>query len=161
MQSSTKEMRSEFVQLWSQLGQFWGVPATSTARVYAWLLSCPDGTGADSEELMHSLRMSHGAVSMACKELRDCGLATAMQESGARRSRHTAVADLTTVIRTSTGRGSVESGIPFSTASGTGSRGWNRTTRQPRLPSGTGWNRLKPASVWPTGWPNGFWTAAS
>ncbi|MDG2039391.1 MAG: hypothetical protein P8J30_02795 [Ilumatobacter sp.] len=98
MQSATEDVRGEFVQLWSQLGQFWGIPA-STARVYAWLLSCPDGTGADSEELMEGLRMSRGAVSMACKELRDWGLATAMQEPGTRRSRHTVVADLTTVVR--------------------------------------------------------------
>jgi hypothetical protein len=55
MQNATEDVRGEFVQLWSQLGQFWGNPA-STARVYAWLLSCPDGTGADSEEFMKGLQ---------------------------------------------------------------------------------------------------------
>ena len=71
MRASTEQVRNEFIQLWSRLGQFWGIPA-GTSRVYAWLLGQPDGAG--SEEIMAGLRMSRGGVSMACKELRDWGL---------------------------------------------------------------------------------------
>ena len=42
----TAEVRAELVQLWSRLGQFWGIPA-GTARVYGWLLGCPRGAGSD------------------------------------------------------------------------------------------------------------------
>jgi len=37
---------------------------------------------------MRGLSMSRGAVSMACKELRDWGLVTTLQEPGVRRARH-------------------------------------------------------------------------
>mgnify|MGYP001056977045 FL=1 len=98
MQAATEQVRTEFIQLWSQLGQFWGIPA-ATSRVYAWLLICPHDVGADSEEIMRGLSMSRGAVSMACKELRDWGLVTTLQEPGVRRARHAVVSDLATVIR--------------------------------------------------------------
>ena len=81
---------------WSRLGQFWGIPA-ATARVYAWLLSRPDGAG--SEEIMAGLTMSRGAVSMACRELRDWGLVIAVQDPGERRIRHVVETDLATVVR--------------------------------------------------------------
>ena len=96
MKASTEQVRAEFIQLWSRLGQFWGIPA-GTSRVYAWLLSCPDG--AWSEEIMDGLTMSRGAVSMACKELRDWGLATSVQEPGVRKARYQVETDLGTVIR--------------------------------------------------------------
>ncbi len=96
MKTSTEQVRAEFIQLWSRLGQFWGIPA-GTSRVYAWLLSCPDG--AWSEEIMDGLTMSRGAVSMACKELRDWGLVTAVQDPGVRKTRHTVETELATVVR--------------------------------------------------------------
>ena len=96
MKASTEQVRAEFIQLWSRLGQFWGIPA-GTSRVYAWLLSCPDG--AWSEEIMDGLTMSRGAVSMACKELRDWGLVTAVQDPGVRKTRHTVETELATVVR--------------------------------------------------------------
>ena len=96
MEASTEQVRAEFIQLWSRLGQFWGIPA-GTSRVYAWLLSCPDG--AWSEEIMAGLTMSRGAVSMACKELRDWGLATSVQEPGVRKTRYTVETELATVVR--------------------------------------------------------------
>ena len=96
MKASTEQVRDEFIQLWSRLGQFWGIPA-GTSRVYAWLLSCPDGTG--SEEIMAGLMMSRGAVSMACKELRDWGLAVAVRDPGQRRVRYAVETDLATVVR--------------------------------------------------------------
>ena len=96
MDTATEEVRAEIVQLWSRLGQFWGIPA-GTARVYAWLLTCPHGAGSD--EIMAGLTMSRGAVSMACKELRDWGLVVAVQDPGARRVRHTVQEDLATVVR--------------------------------------------------------------
>ena len=96
MDASTEQVRAEFIQLWSRLGQFWGIPA-GTSRVYAWLLSCPDGAG--SEEIMDGLTMSRGAVSMACKELRDWGLMTAVQEPGVRKTRYKVETDLATVVR--------------------------------------------------------------
>lgn len=96
MNASTEQVRDEFIQLWSRLGQFWGIPA-ATSRVYAWLLSRPDGAG--SEEIMGGLAMSRGAVSMACKELRDWGLVITVQDRGERRARHVVETDLATVVR--------------------------------------------------------------
>ena len=96
MDASTAQVRDEFIQLWSRLGQFWGIP-TGTSRVYAWLLSRPDGAGSD--EIMAGLRMSRGAVSMACKELRDWGLVLTLQDPGERRARHVVETDLSTVVR--------------------------------------------------------------
>ena len=96
MQASTAQVRDEFVRLWSRLGQFWGIPA-GTSRVYAWLLSRPDGAGSD--EIMAGLRMSRGTVSMACKELRDWGLVLTLQDPGERRARHVVETDLSTVVR--------------------------------------------------------------
>ncbi len=96
MDPSTAQVRDEFIQLWSRLGQFWGIPA-GTSRVYAWLLSRPDGAGSD--EIMTGLRMSRGAVSMACKELRDWGLILTLQDPGERRARHVVETDLATVVR--------------------------------------------------------------
>lgn len=93
---TTADVRAELVQLWSRLGQFWGIPA-GTARVYAWLLGCPRGAG--SEEIMAGLTMSRGAVSMACKELRDWGLVVAVQDPGQRRVRHAVQDDLASVVR--------------------------------------------------------------
>ena len=94
--AATAEIRAELVQLWSRLGQFWGIPA-GTARVYAWLLGCPHGAGSD--EIMAALTMSRGAVSMACKELRDWGLVVAVQDPGQRRVRHAVQDDLASVVR--------------------------------------------------------------
>ena len=96
MNATTEQVRAEFVQLWSRLGQFWGIPA-GTSRVYAWLLSCPDGAG--SEQIMEGLTMSRGAVSMACKELRDWGLATTVREPGVRKTRYQVETELATVVR--------------------------------------------------------------
>ena len=96
MDASTEQVRDEFIQLWSRLGQFWGIPA-GTSRVYAWLLSRPDGAG--SEAIMAGLGMSRGAVSMACKELRDWGLVITVQDLGERRGRHVVETDLVTVVR--------------------------------------------------------------
>lgn len=93
---ATADVRDELVQLWSRLGQFWGIPA-GTARVYAWLLGCPHGAGSD--EIMTGLTMSRGAVSMACKELRDWGLVVAVQDPGQRRVRHAVQDDLASVVR--------------------------------------------------------------
>ena len=96
MNASTTQVRDEFIQLWSRLGQFWGIPAAAS-RVYAWLLGQPGGAG--SEEIMAGLKMSRGAVSMACKELRDWGLIVTVQDAGERRARHVVENDLATVVR--------------------------------------------------------------
>jgi DNA-binding transcriptional regulator GbsR (MarR family) len=96
MRASTEQVRNEFIQLWSRLGVFWGIPA-GTSRVYAWLLSRPDGAGSD--EIMAGLKMSRGAVSMACKELRDWGLVITVQDPGERRARHLVETELVTVVR--------------------------------------------------------------
>ena len=96
MDAATEDVRADLVQLWSRLGQFWGIPA-GTARVYAWLLGCPRGAGSD--EIMAGLAMSRGAVSMACRELRDWGLVVAVRDPGERRIRHAVQEDLASVVR--------------------------------------------------------------
>ena len=75
-------VRESFVRLWGSLGTFWGVPPT-TARVFGWLLS--QGEPADAEEIMSALDLSRGAVSMACRELREWGLISPERMAGSRR----------------------------------------------------------------------------
>lgn len=89
-------VRREFVQLWGAMGHFWGISPT-TAKVHSWLLSSP--RPADTEEIMQGLEMSRGAVSMACRELRDWGLIFPEKEPGERRMKYRPATDLEKVIR--------------------------------------------------------------
>lgn len=90
------EVRESFVQLWGALGTFWGVSPT-TARIHGWLLSRAEG--ADAEEIMKGLDLSRGAVSMACRELRDWGLIFPEKVSGSRRVVYRPETDLEKVTR--------------------------------------------------------------
>lgn len=95
-ESRVEQVRDAFVQLWGSMGHFWGIPPT-TARVHSWLLSQPNP--ADTDEIMHGLEMSRGAVSMACRELRDWGLIQSEKLPGARRVSYRPATDLEKVIR--------------------------------------------------------------
>ncbi|MEM8930430.1 MAG: MarR family transcriptional regulator [Acidobacteriota bacterium] len=90
------DVRESFVQLWGALGPFWGITPTA-ARVHAWLLSHPDP--ADSEAIMDGLEMSRGAVSMACRELREWHLVEAEKSPGSRRAHYRPATDLEKVVR--------------------------------------------------------------
>lgn len=94
--SEIDHVREAFVQLWGSMGPFWGI-APTTARVYSWLLSRAEP--ADAEEIMAGLDMSRGAVSMACKELRDWHLIETEKAPGSRRARYVPATDLEKVIR--------------------------------------------------------------
>jgi DNA-binding transcriptional regulator GbsR (MarR family) len=94
--SNAEDVRHAFVELWSSMGPFWGVPP-STARVYGWLIA--RSTSATAEELMAGLGMSRGAVSMACRELRDWGLLHVERASGSRQSAYRPEADLERAIK--------------------------------------------------------------
>lgn len=89
-------VRESFVQLWGSLGTFWGVSPT-TARVCGWLLSQVEP--ADAEEIMEALDLSRGAVSMACRELRDWGLLHPERVAGSRRIVYRAETDLEKITR--------------------------------------------------------------
>lgn len=90
------DVRAEFVNLWGRMGGFWGVPPT-TARVYGFLLSLDHA--ASSDEIITGLAMSRGAVSMACRELRDWGLIHSEHEPGSRQVRYRPETDLEKAIR--------------------------------------------------------------
>ena len=90
------EVRDAFTQLWGTLGPFWGVSPT-TARIFGWLLSQPEG--ADAEEVMKGLDLSRGAVSMGCKELREWGLIYLEKAPGSRRQIYVPESDLMRVTR--------------------------------------------------------------
>jgi DNA-binding transcriptional regulator GbsR (MarR family) len=92
----TAAVREAFVGLWGNMGPFWGVPP-ATARVYGWLISQADA--ATSDEIMDGLGMSRGAVSMACRELRDWGLIDLERESGMRQLRYRPETDLEKAIK--------------------------------------------------------------
>jgi DNA-binding transcriptional regulator GbsR (MarR family) len=92
----TEDVRDAFVALWGSLGPFWGV-SPATARVYGWLISKKDGATAD--EIMAGTGMSRGAVSMACKELRDWGLVHQRREAGERQGSYHPETDLEKAIR--------------------------------------------------------------
>jgi DNA-binding transcriptional regulator GbsR (MarR family) len=94
--NSIDTVRREFVQLWGSMGPFWGI-SPAAARVYGWLLSRSDTATAD--ELMEGLDMSRGAVSMACRELRDWGLVTLGKESGSRQLSYRPETDLERAMR--------------------------------------------------------------
>ncbi|MCP4654357.1 MAG: hypothetical protein GY856_02950 [bacterium] len=94
--SEVDAVRQDFVQLWGSMAHLWGISPTM-ARVYSWLLSC--AAPADTEEIMEGLVMSRGAVSMACRELRDWGLVFPEKVPGARRVSYRPVTDLEKVIR--------------------------------------------------------------
>ena len=89
-------VRDAFVQLWGAMGPFWGI-APTTARVYSWLLSRAEP--ADTEEIMQGLEMSRGAVSMACRELREWHLIVPEKAPGSRRVNFHVATDLEKVIR--------------------------------------------------------------
>ena len=92
----TEAVRKEFVQLWGSMGPFWGV-SPATARIYGWLISRKDSATAD--EIMEGLEMSRGAVSMACRELRDWGLVALEKESGTRQLSYRPETDLEKAMR--------------------------------------------------------------
>ena len=93
---SVARVREEFVQLWGALGTFWGVPPT-TARVFGWLMSRDEP--ADAQEIMAGLGLSRGAVSMACRELREWKLIAPERVAGARRVVYRPETDLERVLR--------------------------------------------------------------
>ena len=90
------DVRQEFVQLWGAMAPFWGISPT-TARVYSWLLSRVEP--ADADEIMEGLELSRGAVSMACRDLRDWGLIFPEKCSGSRRILYRPATDFEKVIR--------------------------------------------------------------
>ena len=96
MSEQLEAVRRDFVQLWGAMAPFWGISPT-TARVYSWLLS-RDRT-ADADEIMHGLELSRGAISMACRELRDWGLIFPEKEPGSRRITYRPATDLEKVIK--------------------------------------------------------------
>ena len=89
-------VREEFVQLWGALGTFWGVPPT-TARVFGWLMARSEP--ADAQEIMAGLGLSRGAVSMACKDLREWKLIAPERVAGTRRVVYRPETDLERVLR--------------------------------------------------------------
>ncbi|HVS66644.1 MAG TPA: MarR family transcriptional regulator [Thermoanaerobaculia bacterium] len=89
-------VRDAFVQLWGSLGTFWGVSPT-TARVFGWLLSRSEP--ADAVEIMEGLDLSRGAVSMACRELREWRLITTERMPGSRRTLYHPETDFEKVVR--------------------------------------------------------------
>jgi DNA-binding transcriptional regulator GbsR (MarR family) len=94
--SDTESVRAAFVELWGGMGPFWGVPP-ATARVYGWLISKKDPATAD--EIVEGLEMSRGAVSMACRELRDWGLVHLERSSGTRQLAYRPETDLERAIK--------------------------------------------------------------
>jgi DNA-binding transcriptional regulator GbsR (MarR family) len=94
--STVDAVRESFVSLWGSLGTFWGVSPT-TARIFGWLLSRSDA--ADAEEIMTGLDLSRGAVSMACRELREWRLVTTEKAPGSRRVVYRPETDLDKVTR--------------------------------------------------------------
>ncbi len=91
-----EDVRQAFVQLWGSMGPFWGISPT-TARVHSWLLSQPEP--ADTDEIMQGLEMSRGAVSMACRDLREWHLIFPEKAPGSRRILYRPATDLEKVIR--------------------------------------------------------------
>ena len=69
----------------------------TTARVFGWLMSRSEP--ADAQEIMAGLELSRGAVSMACRELREWKLISPERVAGARRVVYRPETDLERVLR--------------------------------------------------------------
>ncbi len=95
-ESELAQVQQAFVQLWGAMGTFWGI-SPATARVFAWLLSRAEP--ADSDAIMAGLEMSRGAVSMACRDLRQWGLVFPEKIPGSRKVVFRPATDLEKVIR--------------------------------------------------------------
>ncbi|MFT5284330.1 MAG: DNA-binding transcriptional regulator GbsR (MarR family) [Planctomycetota bacterium] len=93
---STDDVRQAFLDLWSSLATFWGIPP-NTARVYAWLLASAEPV--DAETLSSELEMSRGAISMATRDLKDWGLVLLVKPSGSRRTLFRPETDPDKVVR--------------------------------------------------------------
>lgn len=94
--SDVDAVRQDFIQLWGTMGPFWGI-SQATARVYSWLLSRSEAC--DADEIMAGLDLSRGAVSMACRELREWHLIVVDKGPGSRRVLYRPSTDLEQVIR--------------------------------------------------------------
>lgn len=94
--SDVEAVRGAFIELWGSLGPFWGVPP-ATARVFGFLLTKKESQTAD--EIVEDLGMSRGAVSMACRELRDWGLVHLERSAGTRQLAYRPETDLERAIR--------------------------------------------------------------
>ncbi|MEM7349690.1 MAG: hypothetical protein AAF657_02715 [Acidobacteriota bacterium] len=94
--NEVETVRQAFVQLWGSMGPFWGISPTA-ARVYSWLLSRAEPAHAD--DIVGGLEMSRGAVSMACRELREWHLIFPEKLPGTRRVIYRPATDLEKVIR--------------------------------------------------------------
>jgi DNA-binding transcriptional regulator GbsR (MarR family) len=94
--SDVDAVRQAFIQLWGTMGPFWGI-SQATARVYSWLLARSEP--ADTDEVMAGLDLSRGAVSMACRELREWHLIVVDKGPGSRRVLYRPSTDLEQVIR--------------------------------------------------------------
>lgn len=91
-----EDVRRAFIQLWGAMGSFWGIPPT-TAQVHSYLLSQVEPK--DTDEIMAGIELSRGAVSMACRELRDWGLVHVEKRPGSRRVTFRPATELERVIR--------------------------------------------------------------
>lgn len=94
--SDLDTIRDEVVQFWSQMAPFWAI-SPAAARVHAYLLTTTEESDADM--LMEGLGLSRGAVSMACKELREWGLILQNKPAGTRRVLFRAETDWEHAIR--------------------------------------------------------------
>jgi DNA-binding transcriptional regulator GbsR (MarR family) len=94
--TDTDLVRESFIELWGSMGPFWGVPP-GTARVYGFLISKEASQTAD--DIVEGLGMSRGAVSMACRDLRDWGLVHLERSSGTRQIAYRPETDLEKAIR--------------------------------------------------------------
>ena len=90
------QVREELIMLWDRLGPLWGI-SPSAGRVHGWLLTQPEPQ--EAEEIADGLKMSRGAVSMACTELEEWGVIIAERPAGSRRQLYRPVTDLEQVVR--------------------------------------------------------------
>lgn len=94
--SELDNVRDEIVQFWSQMAPYWAI-SPAAARVHAYLLATTELS--DTDQLMEGLGLSRGAVSMACKELREWGLIRQSKPAGSRKVQFYAETDWESAIR--------------------------------------------------------------
>ena len=91
LKDSLEATRMEFIDLWGQMAQHWGINRTM-AKVHALLMVAPRPLTA--EDIMESLQISRGNASMNLRELINWGIVRRTSIAGDRRDFFTSESDV-------------------------------------------------------------------
>jgi DNA-binding transcriptional regulator GbsR (MarR family) len=92
-----RDARLRFIEAWTDMGSRWGVPRSMTA-IHALLFI--EGRAMDADEIMASLGISRGNVSMTLRTLVEWGIVRRLAHASQRRDLYEAEQDVWTLFST-------------------------------------------------------------